>query len=129
MSPNSLAALAAETGELGLDFLAPPSAGTIEDLVTAGGPAQPVGPGQPGDQTQTTVDNSGTLTNVTEGVAPTPTGTTLDLGSTDQTQDQATQQTQDTNRDPVQESQGQETVSAIAEAVIRIVIQRPGGTP
>jgi hypothetical protein len=58
-------------------------------------------------------------------VAPTPTGNTLDLGSTRQGRNQTTSQT-NTTRDPVQESQGQETVPSTAQAQIRIVIQRPG---
>jgi hypothetical protein len=71
---------------------------------------------------------AGTLSSVTEGVAPAPTGGTLDLGSTQQGKGQSTTQTT-TTRDPVQESQGQETVSATTEAQIRIVIQRPGSEP
>jgi tetratricopeptide (TPR) repeat protein len=67
-----------------------------------------------------------TLTNVIEGVAPTPTGSLLDLGSTRESQNLTTSQT-DTTRDPVQESQGQETLSGGAEAEIRIVIPQPGG--
>ncbi|HUP53223.1 MAG TPA: CsgG/HfaB family protein [Longimicrobiales bacterium] len=100
-STVDLTGVAAATGEFGIGALAPPTASTTQELLVGG-----------------------TLTNVTEGVAPTPTGTTLDLGSTDQS---TTETNTGTTRDPVQESQGQETVSGTADAQIRIVIQRPGG--
>ena len=100
-STVDLTGVAAATGEFGIGALAPPTASTTQELLV-----------------------DGTLTNVTEGVAPTPTGTTLDLGSTDQS---TTETSTGTTRDPVQESHGQETVSGTAEAQIRIVIQRPGG--
>jgi tetratricopeptide (TPR) repeat protein len=107
-STDDLAGLASTTGETGAGVLAPPAANTIETTDE--------------DDTGSTF----TLDNVAEGVDPTPTSGTLDLGSTDQTQDQITQTTQDTNRDPVQEAQDQETVPGTAEAQIRIVIRRPG---
>jgi tetratricopeptide (TPR) repeat protein len=100
-STVDLTGVAAATGEFGIGALAPPTASTTQELLV-----------------------DGTLTNVTEGVAPTPTGNTLDLGSTDQS---TTETNTGTTRDPVQESQGQETVAGTAEAQIRIVIQRPGG--
>jgi tetratricopeptide (TPR) repeat protein len=93
--------------ELRIGILAPPSVATTRDLQL--------------ERTQTA-----TLTSVTEGVAPTPTGSLLDLGSTRESQSLTTSQT-DTTRDPVQESQGQETLSGAAEAQIRIVIPQPGG--
>ena len=58
-------------------------------------------------------------------MSPTPTSNTLDLGSTQQSEQQ-TQQTSE-QRDPVQESQNQENVASTAKAQIRIVIKRPGG--
>ena len=112
-STVDLTGVAASTGEFGIGVLAPPTAVTTQQLL-------PIGPGSP--------VVSGTLTNVTEGVAPSPTGNTLNLGSTQQGKNQTTSQTT-TNRDPVQESQGQETVPGTAQAQIRIIIQRPGGQP
>jgi tetratricopeptide (TPR) repeat protein len=111
--------LASSSGELGLGAFAPPAAITTQGLFQSSISGQTTSP----------LVVSGTLSNVTEGVAPTPTGNTLNLGSTQQSRGQATKQTQDTNRDPVQESQGQETVPGTAEAQIVIVIQRPGGQP
>ena len=108
-STGDLVGMAGGTGEFGIGILAPPTVVTTQDLQL--------------DQTQTV-----TLTNVTEGVAPTPNGNTLDLGSTRQGRNQTTSQT-NTTRDPVQESQGQETVPGTAQAQIRIVIQRPGSQP
>jgi hypothetical protein len=78
--------------------------------------------GTTGETTQ--LLESQTLTHVTESVAPTPTGSMLDLGSTEQT---STQTSAGTTRDPVQEAQGQETVTGTTDAQIRIVIQRPEG--
>jgi len=104
-----LVGVASATGETGAGVVAPPAANTTE------GP----GTGQPAA--------SGTLTSVAEAVSPTATASTLDLGSASQSKDQATQQTQDTNREPVQEAQNQETVPGANVAQIRIVIRRPGG--
>lgn len=73
----------------------------------------------------TTTPPTGTLAGAAEGVNPTPTASTLGQGST-QSGSGATQSTTE-KRDPVQESQGQETVSKPATAQIRIVIKRPGG--
>jgi tetratricopeptide (TPR) repeat protein len=89
--------LAAARGEFGVDLLAPPRAATTEDLLVAG-----------------------TLSTVTEAVAPTPTGETLGTGTTGSTD------TSSTTRDPVQESRGGETVTGTAQAQIQIVIQNPG---
>lgn len=68
---------------------------------------------------------TGTLSGASEGVNPTPTASTLGQGST-QTSGEGTASTEP-KRDPVQESQGQESVSTTATAKLRIVIKRPGG--
>lgn len=104
-----LGGLAGATGEFDLGMVSPPRAQTTQDLEI------------------TSSVTRGTLTSATEAVAPSPTGATLDLGTTQQGQEQATTATQDTNRDPVQESGGQDTVSGAVGAVIRIVISNPGG--
>jgi hypothetical protein len=104
-----LAGLAGTTGEFDIGLLAPPRASTTDDL-------------------EVTTGSTGlTLTSATEAVAPSPTGATLDLGTTQQSLDQATSTTQDTSRDPVQESSGTDTVSGAIGTVIRIVISNPGG--
>jgi tetratricopeptide (TPR) repeat protein len=103
--------VAVETGELGVGALAPPSQTTTRDL-----------------QVDLARIVSGTLTNLTQGVAPTPNGSTIDLGSTAQGSNQTTTQTT-TTRDPVQEALGQETVPGGSSALIRIIIERPGGQP
>ncbi|MEQ9399720.1 MAG: CsgG/HfaB family protein [Longimicrobiales bacterium] len=77
-----------------------------------------------GTTTASTGAAAGALGNAAEGVDPTPTTGTLDLGATTGTGDPA--KTGDP-RDPVQESQGQEGVTKTATAQIRIVIRRPGG--
>ncbi len=100
-STADLTGVAGTTGEFGVGALAPTTTSTTQEL--------PLG---------------GTLTNLTEGVAPTPTASTLDLGTTAQS---TTQSSTGSTRDPVQESQGQETIPGTGEAQIRIVIQRPGG--
>jgi tetratricopeptide (TPR) repeat protein len=105
-STSDLTALAGTTGEFDVGVLAPPTMLTTQDLQQ--------------DQQLT-----GMLSGVTEQVAPTPTSNMLDLGSTQQGRSQSTSQT-GTNRDPVQESSGQESVSS-TQAQIRIVIPRPGG--
>lgn len=109
MRTVDLAGLAGTTGEFDIGVLAPPRAETTQDLVIS--------------TSSTTV----TLTAATEAVAPSPTSTTLDIGTRQQSEDQATSSTQDTNRDPVQESAGGETISGAIGAVIRIVISNPGG--
>jgi len=111
-STDELAGIAGNTGETGSGFVAPPPASTTGDL---------------GSGTFVGGITSSTLNNVAGGVDPTPTAGTLDLGSVDQGEDQTTQQTNDTSRDPVQEGQNQENVPGTAEAQIRIVIRRPGG--
>ena len=107
-STSDLGGLAGASGELGVGLLAPPAMVTTQNL-----------------QLDATQIFGGTLTNVTEGVAPTPTGSMLDLGSATQVHTQTANLTGAT-RDPFQEAQGQETLST-AQAQIRIVIDRPGG--
>ncbi len=94
------------------------------------GDAEPVGAGATGEGDAggtSTVDFSGTLTNVTEGVNPTPTSTTLDLGSAGLAGNPTPEQSQPTDRDPIQEALGQESIASTTDALIRIIIQRPGG--
>ncbi len=116
---DELGDLAGTTGETGPGILAPPAANTTEDLSSTG-----MGNGEPATTGAVTIN---TLANVSEGVAPTPTAGTLNLGSAEQSTGVTGEQVQDTNRDPVQEAQNQETVPGTAEAQIRIVIRRPGG--
>lgn len=104
---------ASTTGETGGGAVAPPPASTS---------------GLTGDVSGTgsaTSSTSGTLDGASNAVSPTPTSGTLDLGSTQSSDSQA--QTTTDQRDPVQESQGQESVASTAAAQIRIVIKRPGG--
>ena len=108
---RDLSGLAAETGELDVGALAPPSQVTTRDL-----------------QVDLARVLAGTLNGLTRGVAPTPNSSTIDLGSTAQGTNQPTEQATAT-RDPVQEVLGQETVSGGTDALIRIIIQRPGGQP
>jgi hypothetical protein len=89
--------------------IAPPAAGTTQDLLPPTGVAPTV-----------------SLATATEAVAPSPSGATLGNTTTQQTQAQGSS---DTSRDPVQESTGTETVSGGSGAVISIVIPRPGATP
>jgi tetratricopeptide (TPR) repeat protein len=89
--------LAMTTGEFGAGVLAPPRATLTDNLIV-----------------------SGTLSTVTEAVAPAPTGGTIDLGTTQSN-------TTATTRDPVQESRGGDTVTGGTQAQIQIVIQNPGG--
>ena len=110
-STVEVAEVASATGEFGVGMVAPPSAGTTQDLLPSVGA------------------NTATLGSVTDAVAPSPTASTLDLGTSDQSKDQANSQTQDTNREPVQESSGQETVGGALGAIIRIIIPRPGVVP
>jgi tetratricopeptide (TPR) repeat protein len=108
-STTDLVEVAATTGEFGVGVIAPPTAGTTQDLLPTGGTGPTV-----------------SLATATEAVAPSPTGATLSNTTTQQTQAQASS---DTSRDPVQESTGTETVSGGTGAVISIVIPRPGATP
>lgn len=104
---QQVAASTGETGGGGAVSPPPTTGGTTQTSTTAGGPA------------------SGALGNAAEGVDPTPTSGQLDLGNTSggsNTEGQA-----EGEREPVQESQGQEGVTSTATAQIRIVIRRPGG--
>lgn len=130
-STSDLADLAGNTGETGSSLFGPPPVSTTSALSDLGlGGAEPVGAGatEEDDPGQTSsLGISGTLTNVTEGVNPTPTSTTLDLGSIGLSQNPTPEQSQPTDRDPTQEALGQESISSTAEALIRIIIPRPGG--
>ena len=70
---------------------------------------------------------SQTLAGASQAVNPSPTTTTIDLGSTQQSDNNTTQQPGQDRNDAVQESQGQESATSTAQAQIRIVIKRPGG--
>lgn len=98
------------------------STGDLADVASATGETGP-----PTTTATTDLPSIGTLTNVTQGVDPTPTSRTLDLGSAGLSQNTTPEQTQATARDPAQELQGQETVSGMGEALIRIIIRPPGG--
>jgi tetratricopeptide (TPR) repeat protein len=133
-STSDLATIAGSTGEFATGFLAPPLATTTQSLTTVGVPdPAPVGAGSspstdPGAVPAPTNRNTfKTLTNVAEGVNPTPTALTLGLSSSDLVENPTTEQTQPSNRDPVQEVSGSESVDGTLDAQIRIVIQRPGG--
>jgi hypothetical protein len=132
-STSDLATLAGSTGEFTTAFFAPPLATTTQSLTTLGVPdPAPVGAGSspttdPGATTTTTRSTFQTLTNVSEGVSPTPTALTLGLSSSDLVENPTSEQSQPSSRDPVQEVAGSESVQGAAEAQIRIVIQRPGG--
>lgn len=69
---------------------------------------------------------SSTLNTASESVNPTPTASTLDQGSTGSGGSEGATGTGD-ERDPVPESQGQESVTKTAKATIRVVVKRPGG--
>lgn len=111
------------------------AAGSTEDLQDAsntgtGGIAQVAATtGETTGTTTATTTNtatstgSGALGNAAEGVDPSPTTGTLDLGGTTANDPSK----KGDPRDPVQESQGQEGVTKTAKATIRIVIRRPGG--
>lgn len=130
-STADLSDLAATTGETGSTLFGPPPLSTTAGLSDMGlGDADPVGAGatEEGDAgATTTVGSTGTLTNVTEGVNPTATSTTLDLGAAGLAGNPTPEQSQPTDRDPIQEALGQESISSTTEALIRIIIQRPGG--
>ena len=114
-STSDLSDLASTGGESGATALGPPPSTTTQDLS---------GVGVDDGSTTTTM---GTLSNVSEGVNPTPTSSTLDLGSAGIARNPTPEQTQPTERDPTQEASGQESISGTSEALIRIIIQRPGG--
>ncbi|MFC1574534.1 CsgG/HfaB family protein [Gemmatimonadota bacterium] len=72
--------------------------------------------------TGTTSTTSTILDSTSEEVVPSPAGMLVDLGAASSgTDDQAN------NREPAQESKGQEGVTAPTTAQIRITIRRPGG--
>lgn len=133
--------IATATGETGGTLIAPPPATTIQDLADIGiSPQAPIGAGSDpeedvtvdpatGETTSTTATSTTiqTLTNVFEGVDPTPTAGTLGVSTSEQIQNPTSTQMQPTTREPVQEGQNQETVPGTAQAQIRIVIRRPGG--
>jgi len=124
-STTDIAGIASATGETGTSMLSPPAASTTTSLDGLGLGESPVGAGS--TEGQTTVGLTiNTLKNLSESVDPTPTSSTIDLGSSSTGGDQAGQQTQDTKRSPVQEVSGKETLSNTAQAQIRIVIRRPG---
>ncbi|MDZ7781065.1 MAG: tetratricopeptide repeat protein [Gemmatimonadota bacterium] len=104
---ETLASRARAPGAVGGGPLAPPAGSTTGAEETGGDLSQ------------------GTLTNVTEGVAPTPTSGLLDLGSTDQAYEQP-KQTGDTERQPVEEASGESGIVG-SSGTIRLVIPRPGG--
>lgn len=130
-STSDLSDLASTTGETGSSLFGPPPVSTTASLSDMGlGDAEPVGAGASEDGDDggtTTVGFRGTLTNVTEGVNPTPTSTTLDLGSAGLSQNPTPEQSQPTDREPTQEALGQESIASTTNALIRIIIQRPGG--
>jgi len=98
----------------------------MQQTASTGGAVAPPPPSTTaGTTTAGSGSTSNTLTGASEGVSPTPTSGTLDLGTTTSSENTTTTGEQ---RDPVQESQGQEGVSSTAKAQIRIVIRRPGGT-
>ncbi len=66
-----------------------------------------------------------TLAGASQAVNPTPTSNTIDLGSTQASENNTTAQASQTRNDAVQEAQGQ-TVASATQAQIRIVIKRPG---
>ncbi|MDX1494753.1 MAG: hypothetical protein R3253_11865, partial [Longimicrobiales bacterium] len=124
-----LGGLAGTTGETGSNLFGPPPATVTSDLSDLGiSNPTPVGAGtgDGSDQTTSTVSASGTLRGVTNGVDPTRTGL-LDQGSAGLSRNPTPEQTQPTTRDPVQEATGQEAIGTTSEALIRIIIQRPGG--
>lgn len=130
-STTDLGGLAGATGESGSNVFGPPPASVTADLSSLGiSSPTPVGAGsspEEGEQTTSTASVPSVLTNATEGVDPTPTSSTLDLGSAGLSRNPTPDQTQPTSRDPAQEASGQETIPGTSEALIRIIIQRPGG--
>lgn len=122
---NDIASLASATGETGTSMLSPPTASTTTSLDGLGLGESPVGAGATDGQATSGLTVN-TLRNLSESVDPTPTSSTLDLGSSGSGGGQTAQQTQDATRDPVQEGQNTETVTNTTAAQIRIVIRRPG---
>ena len=120
-----IATTAASSGETG-------SSGAVAaPTTTTTGAADPAGTSDGGAQANTgaTVGagtTSQTLAGASQAVNPGPT-TTIDLGSTQQSDNKTTQQPAQGRNDAVQKSQGQESATSAAQAQIRIVIKRPGG--
>jgi hypothetical protein len=111
--------------------MADASSSTTTDLVSLAGATGETGrDGALGPPTEQTTgrgaDFGGTLRNLTEGVAPTPTTNTLDLGSTDLSREE-TRQRAATDRQPIAETTGGERLGVDGRATIRLVIPRPGG--
>jgi Flp pilus assembly protein TadD/TolB-like protein len=126
----TLAGLAERTGETtGGRVLGPPSAPTTRDLSALGiGREIPVGVGATKSAaTQTNPSRGLSLTNVAEGVDPTPTVAMLGLSSAEESRHPTTARTQPTTRDPVQEILGTEVLSQVLQSVILITVRRPGG--
>ena len=127
-STDDLGSRAGATGETGLGVVGPPTANTVVGGDDAGlREDEPVGAAAGTGAQEAGGNTLNTLRNISEGVDPTPTAGTLDLGSAIQGQEQTTQQTKDTVRDPVQERNGDDIATNAAVAQIRIVIRRPGG--
>jgi Tfp pilus assembly protein PilF/TolB-like protein len=121
---EELGSLAGSSGETGVGVFGPPTATVTSDLSAMGiAPPPPAGTGQ---SVTSTTSNSNVLRNIAEGIDPTPTAGTLDLGSANVGQDQTTQQSSDTVRDPVQEGTNDDNIASPPGTSIRIVITRPG---
>jgi tetratricopeptide (TPR) repeat protein len=131
LDPDFDAAAAAVVESQALQVASVTSTDQVAESAGPGGTVAPPPPsttgltGDPSGTGSATAGTSGTLSGLSEGVNPTATSGTLDLGSTQQSGTQ-TQQAGG-KRDPVQESQGQEGKTGSSTAQIRIVIRRPGG--
>lgn len=121
-STDDLADAAGRTGETGVGAFGPPSSRTTDDGSRVGINDQVPGQQAPGGNALNT------LRNIAEGVDPTATAGTLDLGSATLGQDAATNQTKDTSRQPVQEGSNDDVTNR-PQAQVRLVIRRPGGQP
>jgi Tfp pilus assembly protein PilF/TolB-like protein len=122
-----IAVIAGATGETTAGLFGPPAATTTEDLTSIGiSPESPLGAGSSTGAQTTGSLTLNALSNVAEGVDPSPTTATLGLGSAEQSRNPTPEQSQPTTRDPLQELQG-ESISGSTQAQIRIVIRRPGG--
>ena len=136
-TPAQISATAAASGETGSS--SPVAAPTTTTTGATDQSAAPTPAGAPGPagatagapaNTGTTIpapSTAQTLAGASQAVNPTPTTATLDLGSTQQADNNTSQQPGQTRSDPVQEAQGQEGATSTARAQIRIVIRRPGG--
>ncbi len=126
-STTGLGSIAAGGGEFG-GFFGPPAAPVTEDLSSLGiGPRSPVGAGASSGDGSTISGVTSTLTGVIHSIDPPLTATTIDQGSAGQSRNPTPEQTQVTGRDPAQEALGQENIPGTAQALIRIIIRRPGG--